>query len=82
MEGPETWLEQHGSALYRFALLRLRDAQKAEEVVQDTLVAALQSYARPRQCRAEAYRDDGRRHDHADTCPSPAKEVAPDAAEG
>jgi RNA polymerase sigma-70 factor (ECF subfamily) len=46
MEGPETWLEQHGSALYRFALLRLRDAQKAEEVVQDTLVAALQSYAR------------------------------------
>lgn len=43
---PETWLDQHGSALYCFALLRLRDAQKAEEVVQDTLVAALQARAR------------------------------------
>jgi RNA polymerase sigma-70 factor (ECF subfamily) len=32
--------------LYRFALLRLRDAQKAEEVVQDTLVAALQARER------------------------------------
>jgi len=46
IEAPETWLDQHGSALYRFALLRLRDAQKAEEVVQDTLVAALQARAR------------------------------------
>ena len=45
-EGPETWLDQHGSALYRFAMLRLRDADKAEEVVQDTLVAALQAHAR------------------------------------
>ena len=45
-ESPETWLEQHGSALYRFAMLRLRDANKAEEVVQDTLVAALQAHAR------------------------------------
>ena len=46
IEAPETWLDQHGSALYRFALLRLRDAQKAEEVVQDTFVAALQARAR------------------------------------
>jgi RNA polymerase sigma-70 factor (ECF subfamily) len=46
IEAPETWLDQHGSALYRFALLRLRDAQKAEEVVQDTLVSALQARAR------------------------------------
>ena len=45
-ESPETWPEQHGSALYRFAMLRLRDANKAEEVVQDTLVAALQAHAR------------------------------------
>jgi RNA polymerase sigma-70 factor (ECF subfamily) len=45
-EDPDTWLDQHGNALYRFALLRLRDAQKAEEVVQDTLVAALQARAR------------------------------------
>jgi RNA polymerase sigma-70 factor, ECF subfamily len=46
IEAPETWLEQHGNALYRFALIRLRDAEKAEEVVQDTLVAALQARAR------------------------------------
>ncbi|MBU1223074.1 MAG: sigma-70 family RNA polymerase sigma factor [Gammaproteobacteria bacterium] len=45
-EAPEQWLEKHGSALYRFALARLRDPHKAEEVVQDTLVAALQSHAR------------------------------------
>ena len=45
-EDPETWLDRHGNALYRFALIRLRDAQKAEEVVQDTLVAALQARAR------------------------------------
>jgi RNA polymerase sigma-70 factor (ECF subfamily) len=45
-EAPEQWLEKHGSALYRFALARLRDPHKAEEVVQDTLVAALQAYAR------------------------------------
>jgi RNA polymerase sigma-70 factor (ECF subfamily) len=45
-EAPEQWLEKHGNALYRFALARLRDPHKAEEVVQDTLVAALQSHAR------------------------------------
>ncbi|MEW6590941.1 MAG: sigma-70 family RNA polymerase sigma factor [Pseudomonadota bacterium] len=44
--GPEAWLDHHGSALYRFALLRLRDHQKAEEAVQDTLVAALQAHER------------------------------------
>lgn len=46
MADPEIWLDHHGSALYRFALLRLRDHQKAEEVVQDTLVAALQAHER------------------------------------
>lgn len=45
-EDPETWLDRHGNALYRFALIRLRDAQKAEEVVQETLVAALQARER------------------------------------
>lgn len=43
---PELWLDQHGGALYRFAMIRLRDAHKAEEVVQDTLVAGLQSLSR------------------------------------
>lgn len=43
---PDQWLEIHGDALYRYALVRLRDADKAEEAVQDTLVAALQAYSR------------------------------------
>lgn len=45
-EAPESWLDKHGNALYRFALIRLRDSHKAEEVVQDTFVAALQAHAR------------------------------------
>ena len=41
---PETWLDRHGDALYKFALMRLRDESAAEEMVQETLLAALQSY--------------------------------------
>jgi RNA polymerase sigma-70 factor (ECF subfamily) len=40
---PEEWLDQHGDALYRYALLQFRDKHKAEEAVQETLLAALQS---------------------------------------
>jgi RNA polymerase sigma-70 factor (ECF subfamily) len=40
---PGTWVEVHGDSLYRFALLRLRDPKLAEEIVQETLLAALQS---------------------------------------
>jgi RNA polymerase sigma-70 factor (ECF subfamily) len=40
---PENWVDQHGDYLYRFALSRLRDAKTAEEVLQETFVAALQS---------------------------------------
>lgn len=43
---PEQWLEQHGSALYRYALLRTRDPHLAEEAVQETLLAALEGHAR------------------------------------
>jgi RNA polymerase sigma-70 factor (ECF subfamily) len=38
---PEQWLEEHGSALYSFALLHVRDSQRAEDLVQETLLAAL-----------------------------------------
>jgi RNA polymerase sigma-70 factor (ECF subfamily) len=38
---PETWLDEHGDALYRYALTRLRDPHRAEDVVQETLLAAL-----------------------------------------
>lgn len=45
-ESPETWLEAHGDALYRYALLRLRNEDHAEELVQETLLAALQARER------------------------------------
>jgi RNA polymerase sigma-70 factor (ECF subfamily) len=43
---PEHWLEEHGAALYRYALTHLRDEHKAEEAVQETLLAALQARER------------------------------------
>jgi RNA polymerase sigma-70 factor (ECF subfamily) len=35
------WLDQHGDALYAFALQRVRSADAAEDIVQETLLAAL-----------------------------------------
>lgn len=46
IDSPEHWLTAHGDALYRYALSRLRDEHKAEEVVQETLLAALQARER------------------------------------
>ena len=40
---PALWLEQHGDALYAYALARTRNAATAEDLVQDTLVAAFAS---------------------------------------
>ncbi|HEX5539543.1 MAG TPA: sigma-70 family RNA polymerase sigma factor [Methylophilaceae bacterium] len=44
---PFDWLTEHGDYLYRFALARLRNPHQAEDVVQETLLAAMQnqSYA-------------------------------------
>jgi RNA polymerase sigma-70 factor, ECF subfamily len=41
------WLTEHGDYLYRYAMARLRDTHQAEDVVQETLLAAMQnsSYA-------------------------------------
>jgi RNA polymerase sigma-70 factor, ECF subfamily len=38
---PSVWVDKHGDYLYRFALLRLRNQSKAEDVVQETMLAAL-----------------------------------------
>src|SRR5947209_8093035 len=35
------WLEEHGDALYAYALTRVRSADAAEDIVQETLLAAL-----------------------------------------
>lgn len=43
-DSPETWVDLYGDALYRFALSRLKNAELAEEMVQDTFVAALHAY--------------------------------------
>lgn len=43
---PETWVEEHGDYLYRFALSRLRDAKTAEDVLQETFLAALHAVDR------------------------------------
>lgn len=40
---PSAWLDQYGDYLYRYALSRLRDAESAEEVVQETFVSALRA---------------------------------------
>ncbi len=37
------WLNQYGDYLYRFALARLRDPHLAEDVVQETFLAAIKS---------------------------------------
>lgn len=40
---PAKWLDSHGDCLYRYALVRVRDAAVAEDLVQDTLLAAIGS---------------------------------------
>lgn len=41
---PATWVDQHGDCLFRYAMARLQDASVAEDMVQEALLAALQSY--------------------------------------
>lgn len=38
---PATWLDQHGDVLYRYAVARVRDEATAEDLVQETLLAAI-----------------------------------------
>jgi RNA polymerase sigma-70 factor (ECF subfamily) len=40
---PESWVDQYGDYLFRYALFRSRDPQVAEDLVQETFLAALQS---------------------------------------
>lgn len=39
---PEEWLQQHGDALYAFAMMRLHNSAAAEDILQETLIAGLQ----------------------------------------
>ena len=40
---PEQWVDLYGGDLFRYALLRLRDSHLAEDVVQETFLAALRA---------------------------------------
>jgi len=43
---PEQWLNLYGDILYRYGFARVRDAAVAEDLVQETLLAALKARAR------------------------------------
>ena len=53
LSSPENWIDQHGDYLFRYAIFRLRDAGAAEDAVQETLLAALQSHNRFNGCSSE-----------------------------
>ena len=38
---PSTWVDRYGDYLFRYAMLRLRDRSAAEDMVQETFLAAL-----------------------------------------
>jgi RNA polymerase sigma-70 factor (ECF subfamily) len=40
---PSTWVDAHGDRLFRYALSRVRDASSAEDLLQETFLAALKS---------------------------------------
>jgi RNA polymerase sigma-70 factor (ECF subfamily) len=46
MSDPEIWVEKHGNILYRYAFMRVRDSHVAEELVQETFLAALRGRER------------------------------------
>lgn len=41
LSDPERWVDEHGDYLFKFAVMRLRDEQRAEDAVQETFLAAL-----------------------------------------
>jgi RNA polymerase sigma-70 factor (ECF subfamily) len=43
---PERWVDEHGDYLFKYAIARLRDPLRAEDLVQETFLAALRSAER------------------------------------
>jgi RNA polymerase sigma-70 factor (ECF subfamily) len=41
---PESWVDEYGDFLYRFALSRVKDPSVAEDLVQETFLAALRAF--------------------------------------
>ena len=40
---PHRWVDEHGDCLYRYALVRVRTPEVAEDLVQETLLVAVRS---------------------------------------
>ncbi len=40
---PSVWLDEHGAALHSYAFMRVRNESTAEDLVQETLLAAIQA---------------------------------------
>jgi RNA polymerase sigma-70 factor (ECF subfamily) len=45
LDDPASWVDKYGDFLYRFALSRVKDPSIAEDIVQETFLAALKSRA-------------------------------------
>ncbi len=43
LDDPRTWVDQHGDVLFRYAMSRLGNRDAAEDLVQDTFLAALRA---------------------------------------
>jgi RNA polymerase sigma-70 factor (ECF subfamily) len=41
---PASWVDVYGNYLYKYAMFRVRDSCVAEDIIQETLLAALQAY--------------------------------------
>ena len=42
----ERWVDEHGDCLHRFALMRVRKPEVAEDLVQETFLAAVRGYGK------------------------------------
>ena len=40
---PRSWVENHGDYLFNFAIVRVNDREKAEDLVQETFLAGLKA---------------------------------------
>ena len=45
LSNPTNWVDEHGDYLFRYAMFRLRDSVAAEDVLQETLLAAMKGRA-------------------------------------
>src|SRR5260370_41763819 len=43
---PDRWVDEHGDCLFRYALVRVRRREVAEDLVQETLLSAIRSRER------------------------------------